>query len=130
MPVQDKNQDKKQDPKTGIEKLKEDPLQTFLIVSAIILIVLYAIENWRNTKIEEGNSIALKYTTRLENDCITHSTGLDGDIFVFDCADNVNLSNVEKRIRERLHLVTFYIKNSSTNLRCESTCSEIHNNDI
>lgn len=104
---------------------QKDPLQNFLIFAAILLVALYFLEEWRSSTVEEGALLAENYTKKMGGDCIVHSSGLKGELFVISCPKNSDTEALARRVRTRLALRKFYLKTSYAYLLCEERCETI-----
>jgi|GEM_PF-5732077 len=108
----------------GDNKKKRDSLQAFLIFAAILLVALSALENWRRSRIEEGEVRAGQLTAKIGAGCTVHSTGFKGDVFLFYCPEEKNTLALSERIRN-LGLQYFFIKTSYGRLQCREKCEPI-----
>ncbi len=104
---------------------KSDPLQTFLIFAAILLVGLYIVEEWRSSRVEEGALLAEAHTKELGGDCIVHSSGLDGGLFVISCPKETDTSALATRVKTKLNLKKFVLKTSYAHLLCDLECEPV-----
>lgn len=65
------------------ERWKRDPLSAFLTFAAVLLLVLYGIEEWRTSVVEDAQVAASKLTA--PDSCRYLSTGLRGETLVLQC---------------------------------------------